>query len=112
MQSGTDFCTKAIAKEITNVRIEFEKLEGIIPDDMRKGEINPGYEHVNVRMVFDINMDGKFNRKARLVTNGHITVPPSPVTYSSVVSRESVRIEFILAYLNDLDMFACDIGNA
>ena len=28
------------------------------------------------------------------------------------MSRESVSIEFLLASLNDLDIFACDIGNA
>ena len=28
------------------------------------------------------------------------------------MSRESVRISFLLASLNDLDIFACDIGNS
>ena len=28
------------------------------------------------------------------------------------MSRESVRIEFILVSLNDLEIFTCDIGNA
>ena len=36
-QSGTDFWTKAISKEMTDVRIVFEKLEGVTPDEMRKG---------------------------------------------------------------------------
>ena len=31
-QSGTDFWTKAIPKEITNVRIAFENIDGITPD--------------------------------------------------------------------------------
>ena len=61
-QSGTEFWTKDIAKEMTNVRIVFEKLEGVTPDEMRKGGVKPGYEHVNMHMVFDIIMDGKFNR--------------------------------------------------
>ena len=56
-------------------------------------------------------MDGKFNRKSRLVANGITTALPSSITYSSVVSRESVGIEFLIASLNDLDIFACDIGN-
>ena len=63
-------------------------------------------------MVFDIKMDGKFTRKARLVADGHTTATPSSITYLSVVSRESVMIEFLLASLNDLYIFACDIGNA
>ena len=31
-QSGTDFWTKAIAKNTTNVRIEFENIDGVTPD--------------------------------------------------------------------------------
>ena len=40
---------------------------------MRKGGITPGYEHVNVKMIFDIKMYGKFTRKSILVDNGHTT---------------------------------------
>ena len=111
-QSGTDFWTKAIAKEMTNIRIVFEKLDSVTPDEMRKGKIKPVYEHVNVHMIFDIKMDGNFTRKARLVADSHTTAPKSPITHSSVVSRESDRITFILESLNDLDILACDIGNA
>ena len=79
---------------------------------MSKGKIKPGYEHVNVHMIFDIKMDGNFTINARLVADGHTTSPPSSITYSSVVSREIVRILFLLASLNDLDKFTCDICNA
>ena len=78
---------------------------------MRKGKTNPRYEHVNVHILFDINMDGEFTRKAILVADGHTKAPPSSITYSSFVSRESVKIELLLASLNDLDIFACHIGN-
>ena len=63
-------------------------------------------------MIFDINMDGKYTSKARLVADGHTTAPSSSITDSSVVSRERVRIEFLLESLSDLDKFACHIGNA
>ena len=66
-----------IAKHMTSVRILFEKLDGVTPDEMRKGDINPGYEHVNVQIIFDIKMDGNFTRKARLVAKDHTTAPPS-----------------------------------
>ena len=79
---------------------------------MRKGKSKTRYEHVNMNMIFDINMNGKFTRKARLVDNGHITSPPSSIAYSSFLSRESVRIAFLLASLNYLYIFACDRGNA
>ena len=34
------------------------------------------------------------------------------LTYSSVVSRDSVRLAFLIAALNNLDILACDISNA
>ena len=63
-------------------------------------------------MIFYIKMDGKFTRKARLVADGHTTDTPAAITYSSVVSRDSVRIAFMIASLNDLNVVSCDIGNA
>jgi len=41
-----------------------------------------------------------------------MTDPPAHLTYSSVVSRDSVRLAFLSAALNDLDLLAADIGNA
>ena len=87
---------------MTNVGITFDNLDGVTPGDMRKGEINPGYEHVNVHIIFDIKMDGKFIRNEILVADGHTTATPSSITYSSVVSRDSVSIVFLIASLNEL----------
>ena len=56
-------------------------------------------------------MDGRFNHKSRLVPCGHKTAPPLSSIYSCVVTRESVRLEFLIAGLNNLDIFSCDIGN-
>jgi hypothetical protein len=61
-------------------------------------------------MIFDVKFD--FTRKARFVAGGHLTKPPSSLTYSSVVSRDSVRIGFLVAALNDFDILAADISNA
>jgi len=69
-----------------------------------------GYKKITLHMVFDIKMD--LSRKARLVAGGHLTNVPTNLTYSSVVSRESVRIMFPLAALNDLQILSADIGNA
>ena len=60
-------------------------------------------------MIFDIKID--FTGKAHLVAGGHMTDTPASLTYSSVVSRESVRIALLLAALNGLDVKTCDIGN-
>jgi hypothetical protein len=56
-----------------------------------------------------VKMD--LSRKARLVAGGHRTDPPTSLTYSSVISRDSVRIAFLIAALNDLSVLATDIGN-
>jgi len=63
-------------------------------------------------MIFDVKMDGDFTKKARFVAGGHTTEAPASSTYSSVVSRESVRIAFLVTVLNDLEVFVADIGNA
>ena len=49
--------------------------------------------------------------KARFVAGGHLTNPLTSMTYASVVSRESVRIDFLLAALNNLEIVVGDIGN-
>ena len=47
-----------------------------------------------------------------MVAGGHTTTTPSSITYSSVVSRDSVRIALTIAALNGLKVRACDIQNA
>ena len=59
---------------------------------MKSGKVKPGFKYCGTHMIFDVRMDGKFTRKARLVADGHTTKAPSSITYSSVVSRDSVRI--------------------
>ena len=49
-----------------NVRITFDKFEG------DKEDIQPGYQFVNCRMIFDIKMGKGFRRKARMVAGGHM----------------------------------------
>jgi len=61
-------------------------------------------------MVFDVKVD--LTRKACFVVGGHWTDPPSQITFSTVVSRDSVRIAFLVAALNDIDILSADIGNA
>ena len=70
------------------------------------------YQEIHCHMIFDINMDGRFTRKARYVSGGHTTDPPSSITYYRVVSRDSIIIAFTLASLNGVYIRAADIGNA
>ena len=69
-----------------------------------------GFQEITCHLVFDVKMD--FTRKARFVADGSKTDTPVGICYSSVVSRDSVRLALLVAALNDLDVFSCDIGNA
>ena len=112
-ETGTDFWWKAIQKEMKKVMIAFEYDESLTPDQIREGLAKGsyvGFQEIRCHMIFDVKMD--LTRKARFVAGGHLTEPPSSITYSSVVSRDSVRLAFLLAALNGLNIMACDIGNA
>ena len=63
-------------------------------------------------MIFDVKMGKNFRCKARFVAGGHTTETPTSLTYSSVVSRDSVRIILLIVALNGLQVMACDIQNA
>ena len=63
-------------------------------------------------MIFNVKMGENFRCKARFVAGGHTTETPMSLTYSSVVSRYSVRIILLAAALNGLQVMACDIQNA
>jgi hypothetical protein len=68
------------------------------------------FQEITRHLIFDLKMD--FSRKFRMVANGAMTEAPASLTYSSVVSRDSVRLAFLIAELNDLDIMAYDVGNA
>ena len=89
-----------------NVRPSFELWE------KKEGDLPPGYQKIRCHFIFDIKMGEHFSRKARLLANGSRTETPSALTYSSVVSRDSVRIVLLIASLrNDSQLLACDIQN-
>ena len=101
-QTGTNFWRKVIEKVIKNVGLAFEFRD----DDT----VPIGYKHITCHMIFDVKTD--LLRKARLVAGDHLTNPPKDSVYSSVVSRDSVRIAFTIAALNDLEVLAGDVQNA
>jgi hypothetical protein len=66
-----------------------------------------GFQEIGCHIVFDIKM--VCMRKAKIFcAGGHTTNTLTAMTYSSVVSRDSVQIGFMLAALNGLDMMACN----
>jgi len=102
-ETGTDFWHHAIVKEMTNNASAFKFLDETESDPV-------GSTWIPCHMVFDMKVD--LTRKARFVAGGHCTDPPSQITFSAVLSRDSVRIAFLIAALNDIDIFSADIGNA
>ena len=105
-ENGDTLWWDAFCEEMKNVHIAFEEFEG------DKEDIPPGYQFVNCHMIFDIKMGEGFRRKALMVAVGHMTEAPSSFTYSSIVSRDSVRIALTISALNGLKVLACDIQNA
>ena len=101
--NGNTYWHDAIQKEMQNSKIAFELLGmGEQPP--------PGYKRIRCHLNFEVKMD--LRRKARYVAGGHLTDPPTYMTYSTVVSRESVRIAFLIAALKQLQVLAGDIQNA
>lgn len=86
-----------------NARVAFQVLG-------RDDRPPPGFTEITCHLIFDLKLD--MTRKARYVAGGHLTDVPPSMTYSSVVSRDTVRIGFLMAALNGLDILAGDIQNA
>ena len=104
-ENGNTLWQEAIALEMKNVKVAFKLCEGD-PKQL------VGYKYISTHMIFDVKLGENFRRKARLVADGHMTKTPSSMTYSSVVSRDSICICLLLAALNGLDIKCADIKNA
>ena len=111
-ENGNDYWEKAIRKEMEKAKVAYIGMDEYTPDQVRSGNASGliGFQEIKCHMIFDVKID--FTRKARFVAGGHMTEAPASLTYSSVVSRDSVKIAFLIGALNELDVMACDIGNA
>ena len=105
--NGNDRWAKAVDLEFSQVD-EYETFEDRGHKDIVKAP--DGYRKIRVHLVFDVKHDGRF--KARLVADGHLTDAPLESVYSGVVSIRGLRIVAFLAELNNLEMWATDVGNA
>ena len=99
---GTDLWQKAIEKEMKMIDCAFE-----FPTN-NKAPV--GYQKINCHMVFDVKMT--LECKAWYVAGGHQTEPSKDITFASVISRDSIRITFLVAALNDLEILSADISGA
>ena len=95
----------AIVMEMKNNRVAFETYN-------RKIEDLVGYEEITGHLIFDIKLSENFWRKVRFVADGHLVETPASVTYSTVVSHDSICILLMTAALNDLEVMGADIQNA
>lgn len=102
----------AISKEMSKAKVAYIPVDGVTPDDVQVNKVDQlrGFQEIRCHIIFNDKMD--FTRKARFVAGGHMTEAPNSLTYSSVVSRESVKIAFLIVALYKLDNMTCDIGNA
>ena len=104
-EQGNSLWMGAIKLEMQNVRIAFEEFDGD-PNTL------VGYTQITGHLVFDVKLGENFRRKARYCADGHKTAAPASVTYSTVVSRDSVRILLTIVALNDLEILGADVQNA
>jgi hypothetical protein len=109
---NTDFWRKVINKEMAKVKVAWATHDECMLQQVREGNVPDltGFQEIGCHIVFDIKMD--FTRKAWFVAGGHTTEAPSSITYSSVVSRDSIHLAFLIAALNDINIMSCDLENA
>jgi hypothetical protein len=109
---GTDFWRKALGKEMTKVKVAWKSADGVTPEQAQTSKEPSliGFQEIRCHAIFDVKMD--FTHKVRFVAGGHTTDTPGSIIYSRVVLRDSVRLAFLIACLNDLDVLAGDVTNA
>lgn len=102
-ENGNNLWMKALAKEINEIGVAID-----IQDNGVRAP--PGWSKITGHLIWDVKMD--LTRKARWVLDGHKMPDPLYSQFAGVVTRESVRIAFLYAALNQLDVCAADIRNA
>jgi Reverse transcriptase (RNA-dependent DNA polymerase) len=106
-RNGNTLWSDAIKLELTQIN-EYDTF--IDKGHHTKTTPPSGYKKIRVHLVFDVKHDGR--HKARLVADGHLTDIPLESVYSGVVSLRGFRLVIFLAELNNLQLWATDIGNA
>ena len=110
--NNTDLWRKVINKEMLRVKVAWKTHDTNTLQEVREGKVPEltGFQEIGSHIVFDIKMD--FTQKAQFVAGRHTTAAPTSMTYSSMVSHDSIQIAFLIAALNDLDIMSMDLENA
>ncbi len=104
-QARTDFWWKAIQKEVSEVMIACKFDESLTPEQLQADETAyAGFQEIKCHIIFDVKVD--LIPKANFMAGGHLTEAPPSIRYSSIVSQDSVQLEFLIAALNDLEIIA------
>jgi hypothetical protein len=103
-RNGQSLWREAIDKELAQLN-EYRTFRR-----RHAGENLHEYTRIPYHCVFDVKFDGR--RKCRLVAGGNHTTPSKESVFSGVVNISSVRLGFLIAELNGLQVCAADIGNA
>ena len=104
-ENGDTMWMDAIREEMRNNRKAFEEFS-------EDPSTLPGYQEITCHMIFDVKLSENFRRKARFVADGYKVKASSSVTYSTVVSRDSVRILLTTAAFHGLNVLGADVQNA
>ena len=105
IENGNKLWEESWVMEMTNNMCALEHYEGNTSELV-------AYEEITGHLIFYVKLSDNFKRKTRFIDDGHIVETPSSITYSTVVSKDSVKILLLAAALNDLDVMGADIQNA
>ena len=100
----------ATKKELDQINFLSHGKAKYDPKSKRVTNAPQGYQKIKVHLVFACKHDG--HHKARLVAGGYLTPVPIDSMYSGVVSTRSLRLLIFLAKLNNMKLWAADIGHA
>ena len=104
-ENGNTLWMDGLREEMKNNRIAFREFTH------DPGELQ-GYQRISGHVIFDIKLAENFRRKVRYVADGYKVDTDPSVSYSTVVSRDSVRIILTTAAFHGLEVLGADIQNA
>ena len=103
-KNANTYWSDSISEDMKNVWVAFQILDDDKP-------VLIGYKFNCCHMILDVNMED-LSRNSCLVVGVHLTETPATMTFASVVSRESVRLDLIIAALNNLEVRCGDVKNS
>src|SRR5210317_1421108 len=104
--SNSNLWDEANKKDLKSVK-DFKTFR--VLEDHEK--VPDGYIRIPYHFIYDVKFD--LRRKARLVMGGHRTPDvPDVEVYSGIVTMETIRTAFVLAAINNLQVYAADVSTA